>query len=82
MPKNWLNTNKLLENEFLCDALRGRITYNLANPMVRALAYYDRRVGKRTLQKLDSNSLEKLPEWTVALIRVRLEAEGLYPIKP
>jgi len=194
MSTNWLHTKKLLEKEFLCEALRGRITYNLAmvrpceefgkftisvdkeeifhaadgeywnhfyeersqildagtqliyaqfvdflqkkmedevvrqirstlnraarcaavdvmdlvgvyqeivsvkyvmnaihvylsseikqslssnNPMVLALAYFDRRVGKRTLEKLSAYELGKLPDWTAAMIRLRLDAEGV-----
>lgn len=29
MPKNWKHTKKLLEQEFLCEKLRGHITYQL-----------------------------------------------------
>jgi len=47
------------------------------NPMVLALAYFDRRVGKRTLEKLSAYELGKLPDWTAAMIRLPLDAEGV-----
>ena len=31
MPKNWKYIKKLLEKEFLCDSLKGHITYDLTN---------------------------------------------------
>jgi hypothetical protein len=46
------------------------------NPLVRMLAIFDRRVGKRSLLKvlLDIN---KQPDWLIPLYEIRLEAEGI-----
>ena len=47
-----------------------------ANPLVRMLAVLDRRVGKRTLEKL-RETVDEQPEWLRFFYRLRLEAEGI-----
>ena len=46
------------------------------NPFVRLFAIMDRRVGKRTLQKL-VHETEKQPAWLQPFYRLRLEADGV-----
>lgn len=47
-----------------------------ANPLVCMLAVLDRRVGKRTLQKL-KGELEHQPPWLLWFYQLRLGAEGI-----
>lgn len=49
------------------------------NYILRAFAYMDRRVGKRTLIKIKDDA-EALPEWVKQFYRVRCESEGLQNI--
>ena len=49
---------------------------NSDNYILRALAYMDRRVGKRTLLKI-KEEVTALPEWIKQFYRIRCEAEGL-----
>jgi hypothetical protein len=44
------------------------------NPLVRMLAFLDRRVGKRTLEKLKT-AADDLPEWLRYFYLLRLESE-------
>jgi hypothetical protein len=44
------------------------------NPIIRMLAVMDRRIGKRTVNKLKSE-LDKQPEWLKLFYRLRIEAE-------
>lgn len=46
------------------------------HPIVRMFAILDRRVGKRSLQKL-SQQVEQQPQWLQYFYRLRLEAEHL-----
>ena len=46
-----------------------------ANPIVRMFAVLDRRVGKRTLDRLDGNDYSQ-PEWLRFFYELRLHAEG------
>ncbi len=46
------------------------------NPIQRMFAIVDRRVGKRTLDKLKDSVLSQ-PEWLRILYHARLEAEGI-----
>jgi len=46
------------------------------NSLVRMLAVMDRRVGKRTLEKLKS-TVDDQPEWLRYFYRLRLESEGI-----
>lgn len=45
-----------------------------SNPLVRMFAVLDRRVGKRTLEKL-KNEIEKQPYWLQQIYRLRISAE-------
>lgn len=47
-----------------------------ADPLVRLFAVLDRRVGKRTLARLEEE-LEQQPQWLQFFYRLRLEAEGI-----
>ena len=67
------------DGEF-CDALAAyrnqKIGQSLAseNPLVRMFAILDRRVGKRTLEKLEP---PKQPEWLARFYALRREAESV-----
>ena len=50
------------------------------NPLVRMFAILDRRVGKRTLQKL-KDTLQDQPEWLRQFYLLRLNAEKINPEK-
>ena len=49
---------------------------NSGEYFVRALAILDRRVGKRTLEKLAKEKTD-IPDWLKRIYRVRFEAEGI-----
>lgn len=51
MPKNWKYIKKLLEKEFLCHKLRGRITYDLTDyrPMEWYQQHFIMKYGNETL---------------------------------
>ncbi|MBO4915641.1 MAG: hypothetical protein J5449_10610 [Oscillospiraceae bacterium] len=51
------------------------------NPLVRALAVVDRRVGKRRLKRFMEQGFSHEPEWLQAIYRLRLEAEGIFSEK-
>ncbi len=46
------------------------------NYLLRVFAYMDRRVGKRTLVKIQGE-VEDLPEWVKQFYRIRCEADGI-----
>jgi len=46
------------------------------NPLVRMFALLDRRVGKRTLERV-KNTVEEQPEWLQFFYRLRIESEGI-----
>ena len=46
------------------------------NPLVRMFAVLDRRIGKRTLEKI-KDEVELLPEWVKQFYQLRCEAEGI-----
>ena len=46
------------------------------NPIVRMFAVLDRRLGKRSLERL-RDALDEQPDWLRAFYRLRLEAEGM-----
>jgi hypothetical protein len=48
------------------------------NYLLRIFAYMDRRVGKRTLSKIQ-NDINSLPEWVAQFYHIRCEAEDLQP---
>lgn len=47
-----------------------------SNPLVRMFAVLDRRIGKRTLEKI-KDEVELLPEWVKQFYQLRCEAEGI-----
>ena len=47
------------------------------NPLVRAMAILDRRVGKRRLKRLMEQGFSHEPQWLQAIYRLRLEAEEI-----
>lgn len=49
---------------------------NSENPLIRLLAIVDRRVGKRTLEKL-KDTISEQPEWLRYFYELRLQAEGI-----
>ncbi len=65
-----------------CDALTEyrnqdiKISLQSNNPIVRMFAILDRRVGKRTLEKLKESVAEQ-PEWLKRFYLLRLEAENI-----
>ena len=46
------------------------------DPVIRMLAIFDRRVGKRTLRDI-SKTVQEQPEWLQEFYRLRLDAEGI-----
>lgn len=46
------------------------------DPIVRLFAFFDKRTGKRKLQRM-SSELYTQPEWLQVLFRLRLQAEGI-----
>lgn len=50
------------------------------DPLVRLFTIFDRRVGKRRLQKMFSE-ISLQPEWLQPLYHIRLTAEGIIPCK-
>lgn len=81
MNEKWMQEGTLCHHDFLeavTTYLKTDITaaLNSDNYILRALAYMDRRVGKRTLIKIKDN-VEALPEWVKQFYRIRCEAEGL-----
>ncbi len=68
-----------IDDEF-CEALEIYRNQNIqesifsSNPLVRMFAVLDRRIGKRTLQKL-KDTIEEQPEWLRQFYLLRLDAE-------
>lgn len=58
--------------------LESPISESLAseNPIIRMLAVIDRRIGKRTLDKLKLE-IDNQPEWLQFFYKLRIEAEGI-----
>lgn len=71
------NRTEYTDGEF-CDALERyrnqeiQASLNSENPLVRMFAVLDRRVGKRTLEKIKENVVNQ-PEWLQFFYRLRLE---------
>ena len=67
------------DNEF-CDALEQyrnqeiQSSIQSSNPLVRMFAILDRRVGKRTLNRL-REEIDAQPLWLQGLYRIRMDAE-------
>lgn len=57
-------------NQSIVDSL------NSENPVVRLFAILDKRVGKRTLQKIVKD-IKKQPDWLQIFYKLRLEADGI-----
>lgn len=73
---------KEFDDEDFCDALKIyrelpiEKSISHANSLVRMFAVTDRRVGKRTLEKL-SDTAENQPEWLRTIYLLRLTAENI-----
>ena len=81
MSEKWMQEGTLCHHDFLeavTTYLNTDITtaLNSDNYILRALAYMDRRVGKRTLIKIEDN-VKALPDWVKQFYRIRCESEGL-----
>ena len=69
-------------DEEFCDALVQYRNQSIeksigsSNPIVRMFALFDRRTGKRTLEKL-KEYLGEMPEWLAVLYNIRFKAEGM-----
>ncbi len=69
-------------DEEFCDALAQYRNQSIeksvgsSNPIVRMFALFDRRTGKRTLEKMKENRGE-MPEWLADIYNIRLKAEGI-----
>ena len=69
------------DHEF-CDALKIyrnqdiQASISSENPLVRMFAVLDRRIGKRTLEKL-KETVDSQPAWLANIYRLRLDAEKI-----
>lgn len=67
------------DNEF-CDALEQyrnqeiQVSISSSNPLVKMFAILDRRIGKRTLNRL-REEIDAQPLWLQELYKIRMEAE-------
>jgi len=61
-------------NEFFTNSIDKSLNSN--NWLVRILAIFDRRVGKRRLEKLKP-TVNELPEWLQYFYNLRFESEGI-----
>lgn len=68
-------------DEEFCEALETYRSQNIQNsiyssdPLVRMFAIFDRRIGKRTLEKIQ-DTIEEQPEWLRELYLLRINAEN------
>ena len=79
--EKWMPDCILCEGDFIHSIslyLNTDITLSLHsdNYLLRVFAYMDRRVGKRTLLKIQ-NEVKELPEWVNQFYFIRCEAENL-----
>ena len=79
--KKWMPACKLCDANFIKSLtiyLKTDIATSLQsdNYLLRVFAYMDRRVGKRTLNKI-KDEVEKLPEWVKQFYQLRCEADGI-----
>ena len=79
--KKWMPACKLCDANFINSLtiyLKTDIATSLQsdNYLLRVFAYMDRRVGKRTLNKI-KDEVEKLPEWVKQFYQLRCEADGI-----
>ena len=80
--EKWMPECKLCEGDFINSLtvyLKTDVTsaLNSDNYILRAFAYVDRRVGKRTLIKI-KDDVEKLPDWVKQFYQIRCEADGIF----
>lgn len=79
--EKWMSEGTLCEKDFVHSVtiyLKTDIATSLYsdNYILRVFAYMDRRVGKRTLEKI-KDEVELLPEWVKQFYRIRCEANGI-----
>ncbi len=80
IDKYSINQRTEYTDEEFCEALEIYRNQNIqesifsSNPLVRMFAVLDRRIGKRTLQKLKA-TIEEQPEWLRQFYLLRLDAE-------
>ena len=80
MSEKWMQEGTLCHRDFLeavTTYLKTDITKAIYsnNYILRAFAYMDRRVGKRTLLKI-KDDVEELPNWVKQFYNIRCESEG------
>ena len=86
MKEKWMPECTLCDGDFILSVISYLKTdiassLNSENYIMRIFAYMDRRVGKRTLVKIQDEA-EKLPEWVKQFYLLRCEADGIvFPIK-
>lgn len=82
LNKYSINQRTEYTDEEFCEALKIYRNQDIQesiysqNPLVRMFAILDRRIGKRTLQKIKSN-MEEQPEWVQKFYSLRLNAEKI-----
>lgn len=79
--EKWMPNCTLCEADFINSLtiyLKTDITASLHsdNYLLRVFAYMDRRVGKRTLIKIQ-DEVEKLPEWVKQFYQIRCASDGI-----
>ena len=79
--EKWMPEGTLCEGDFINSVtiyLKTDVATALRsdNYLLRVFAYMDRRVGKRTLVKIQGE-VEDLPEWVKQFYRIRCEADGI-----
>ena len=82
LEKYDINCRTEYTDEEFCNALELYRNHNIKesifadNPIIRMFAILDRRIGKRTLQKIKDTVLEQ-PEWLQIFYLLRLNAEKI-----
>ena len=79
--EKWMPECRLCEADFIHSVtiyLKTDVTASIhsENYLLRIFAYMDRRIGKRTLIKIQ-DEVEALPEWVKQFYRIRCEADGI-----
>jgi len=82
MNESWMDNCILCDSDFVQSMtiyLKTNIETSLYsdNYLLRVFAYMDRRVGKRTLEKIKCD-VEKMPEWVKQFYQIRCEADGIF----
>lgn len=76
-----ISRTEYTDNEF-CDALEKyrnqkiQVSINSENTLVRMFAILDKRLGKRTLEKI-KETITSQPEWLQSFYRLRLDSEHI-----